>query len=82
MGLDIFRKSLTCDQWVKALMALMMAVAAITRANCRNNWPVIPGRNAAGRNTAVSTTVMPITGPVISPIALMVACLGGRPCSM
>jgi hypothetical protein len=63
-------------------MALMMDVDAITRANCRNSWPVMPGRNAAGRNTAVSTRVMPIMGPVISSMALMVASFGGNPPSM
>ncbi|MCW0450071.1 hypothetical protein NB706_002905 [Xanthomonas sacchari] len=30
-------------------------------------------------NTAVSTRVMPTTAPVISRIALVVACRGGRP---
>ena len=44
-------------------MALISAVAAITRANCAYMRPVNPGRNAAGRNTAISTSVMPMIGP-------------------
>jgi len=32
--------------------------------------------------TAAPPVTMPMTGPVISPMALMVASLGGRPCSM
>ena len=67
---------------VRALRALIMAVAAITRANWRNIWPVMPGRNEAGRKTAVKTSVMPRTGPVSSPIALIAASLGVRPSSM
>jgi hypothetical protein len=56
-------------------MALMIAVAAITRANWRNICPVIPGKNDAGKNTAVSTRVMPSTGPVSSLIALIAGIL-------
>jgi hypothetical protein len=48
---------------VAALIALSSAVAAITRANCAYMRPVRPGRNAAGRNTAISTRVMPMIGP-------------------
>jgi hypothetical protein len=64
------------------LIALMIAVAAITSANWRNICPVIPGRSDAGKNTAVSTKVMPKTGPVSSSIALIAASFGARPCSM
>ena len=46
-----------------ALMALMAAVAAMTSANWRYIWPLRPGRNAAGTNTAISTSVMPMIGP-------------------
>jgi hypothetical protein len=60
----------------------MTAVAAMTSANCRKICPVIPGRNAAGRKTDTRARVIPITGPVSSCIALMVASLGGIPCSM
>ena len=67
---------------VSALSALMMAVEAMTSANWRNIWPVMPGRNEAGRKTEVSTSVMPSTGPVSSPIALIAASLGVRPTSM
>ena len=58
----------------------MMAVEAMTRANCRKSCPVMPGMKAAGRNTAVSTRVMPMTGPVSSLMALMAASCGGEPC--
>ena len=60
----------------------MMAVEAMTRANCRKSCPVMPGIKAAGKNTAVSTRVMPITGPVNSFMALMAASRGWRPFSM
>ena len=67
---------------VIALMALITAVAAMTRANCRNSWPVIPGRKAAGRNTAVRTRVTPRIGPISSDIAFTAASRGDMPCSM
>jgi len=58
---------------VMALMAEIIIDAAMVSANWRKNWPVIPPRKALGRNTALSTSVMAMIGPVISPIALMVA---------
>ena len=64
------------------LAALMIAVAAITNANWRNICPVIPGKNDAGKNTAVNTNVIPSTGPVSSPIALIAASFGVKPCSI
>ena len=54
-------------------MALSRAVAAITRANCANIWPVRPGMKAAGRNTDISTSVMPMIGPNSSFIAWIAA---------
>ena len=66
---------------VIALIALMKAVAAITSANWRKSCPVRPGRNAAGMNTDISTSVMPMTGPVSSSIALPAASRPGMPCS-
>ena len=39
----------------------------------------MPAMKAVGTNTEHSTSVMAITGPVISSIALMVASRGGRP---
>jgi hypothetical protein len=48
---------------VSALSALMTAVAAMTSANWRKICPVMPGRKAAGRKTATSARVIPITGP-------------------
>ena len=38
----------------------------------------MPPRNAVGRNTAISTSVMPMIGPITSSIALIVASLGRR----
>ncbi len=58
---------------VTALMALSIAVAAITRANCAYMRPVNPGRNEAGRNTAISTSVMPMIGPNSSSMARIAA---------
>src|SRR5262245_10015470 len=65
-----------------ALTALMAAVAAMTSANGRYIWPLKPGRNAAGTNTAISTSVIPMIGPSSSRMALTVASCGVRPCSM
>ena len=67
---------------VAALMALMKAVAAMTSANCANILPVRPGTKAAGRNTDISTSVMPMTGPNSSSIALMAASWGVMPRSI
>ncbi len=58
---------------VMALTAEIIIDAPMVRANWRKNCPVMPPRNAAGRNTALKTSVMAIMGPVISSIALMVA---------
>ncbi len=54
-------------------MALSNAVAAITSANCAYMAPVRPGKNAAGMNTAISTSVMPMIGPNNWSIARMAA---------
>ncbi len=67
---------------VAALIALMSAVAAMTRANWRYIWPVMPGMNAAGRNTDISTSVMPMIGPSSSRMALIEASCGVWPRSM
>ena len=67
---------------VAALMALSNAVAAITSANCANIWPVRPGMKAAGRNTDISTSVMPIIGPNSSFMAWIAASFGANPRSM
>ncbi len=67
---------------VMALIALIKAVAAITSANCAYMAPVKPGINAAGINTAISTKVMPIMGPVSSRIAAIADSLGGIPRSI
>ncbi len=39
----------------------------------------MPAMNAVGMKTELSTSVMAITGPVISSMALIVASRGGRP---
>ena len=76
---------MNCAAWVglsvTALIPLMSAVAAITSANCRYIWPVIPAINDAGKNTAINTNVIPIIGPSSSFIALIAACRGVSPCS-
>ena len=46
-------------------------------ANWRYISPARPPMNATGTNTETSTSTMAMTGPVTSPIALMVASRGG-----
>ena len=55
---------------VTALTALSSAVAAMTSANWAYMRPVRPGRNAAGMNTDISTSVMPMIGANSSSMAL------------
>ena len=43
--------------------------------------PTEPGKKAIGMNTPISTKVMPTMAPVICPMALRVASLGGKPSS-
>ncbi len=64
---------------VTALTALITAVAAMTSANWRYICPVMPGMNAGGRKTDISTRVMPMIGPNSSFIASMLACFGVCP---
>ncbi len=64
-----------------AQIPLSKAVIAITKANCRYISPVIPEINAAGKNTDISTKVIPIIGAINSVIASMAACLGLAPAS-
>ena len=64
---------------VNALTADINAVTAITNANCRYICPVIPGMNAGGRNTDISTSVIPMIGPNSSRIASIDPCLGVCP---
>ena len=66
---------------VMALIAEMTIETAIVSANWRKNWPVMPPRNALGRSTELSTSVMAMIGPVISSIARIVASRTGRPLS-
>ncbi|EWS63937.1 hypothetical protein Y695_02824 [Hydrogenophaga sp. T4] len=44
--------------------------------------PTEPLKNASGTNTEISTTVTPMMAPEIWPMALRVACNGGRPSSL
>ncbi|MBA7658415.1 hypothetical protein ES703_66366 [subsurface metagenome] len=67
---------------VAALTADNSAVAAITSANCAYMRPVRPGRNADGRNTDISTSVIPMIGPNNASIALMAASCPFMPCSI
>ena len=57
----------------------MKAVAAITSANWRYIWPVMPGMKAGGMKTDINTRVTPTIGPISSFIASMLACLGVLP---
>ena len=47
--------------------------AAMVSANCWNSSPVVPGRNATGMKTDISTSDVAMTGPVISAMARFVA---------
>ena len=64
---------------VMALMAEMIVDTAMVTANWRKNWPVMPPRKQHGTNTALSTSVMASTGPVISSMALIVAVRASSP---
>src|SRR5690606_12266619 len=61
---------------VSATNPEMVTDNAIVIANCLYNSPVIPPKNAAGTNTAASTSTIAITGPVTSSIARFAASLG------
>ncbi len=67
---------------VAAFTALIKAVAAMTSANWRYICPVIPGMNAGGINTDISTSVTPRIGANSSCIAAMLAWRGLLPRSM
>ena len=67
---------------VAALIALISAVAAMTSANCAYMRPVRPGRKAAGRNTDISTRVMPMIGPNSSRMAALAASRPDMPFSI
>ncbi len=64
---------------VRALMVLIRTAAEMVNANCLKSCPVIPDINAVGTKTANRTRVVAMTGPVISLIAVMAACLGVIP---
>lgn len=51
----------------------------IVIANCLYNWPVVPGRKAAGMNTDAITSTMATRELPISSMDLMVAALGCNP---
>ena len=53
--------------------------AAIVTANWRKNWPEMPPINAAGMNTAQSTSAMAISAPPTSSIVRCAASRGDRP---
>ena len=58
---------------VSALTEEMITATEMVTENCWYNLPVIPGMNATGTNTASNTSVVAITGPVTSAIALVTA---------
>ena len=64
---------------VRALIVLISTAAEIVKANWRKSCPVMPPMNAVGTKTARRTSVVAITGPVISFIAAMAASLEFRP---
>ncbi len=64
---------------VMAFTALMMAVTAMTRANWRYICPVMPGMNAGGRKTDMSTRVMPMIGTEQFAHGINARLLGGLP---
>ena len=57
----------------------MIVEAAIVRANCRKNSPLMPAMSAVGTKTAQSTRAMAITGPETSAIARRDASREERP---
>ena len=63
---------------VSALTADSSMDTLIVTANWRNNVPDTPGMKPTGTNTDSSTSEIAITGPVICPIAFLVASLGER----
>ena len=63
---------------VSATNPEMATDTAIVTANCRYISPTSPPRKATGRNTAVRTKTIAITGPVTCSIALIVASRGDR----
>ncbi len=46
---------------------------AMVSANWLYNWPVMPGMNAAGTKTAISTSEVAMMGPATSSIAFSAA---------
>jgi hypothetical protein len=58
---------------VRALTAEMIVDAEMVTANWRKNHPEMPLMNAHGTNTAQSTRVMAMIGPLISAMAWIVA---------
>ena len=67
---------------VSATMPEMMTAPASVTANSRNSAPVRPPVKPSGASTAASVSVMATTGPVISRMPTIAACIGDRPSSM
>jgi hypothetical protein len=63
------------------LIAEMIIDTEMVMANCRKNSPTSPLRNALGRSTELSTSVIARIGPLISFIASIVASRTGFPIS-
>ena len=64
---------------VSELNALSSVLTAMVMANCWKNWPVMPGMNALGTNTAASTSEIPRMALPTSDIAARVASRGSIP---
>src|SRR4051812_24510241 len=62
---------------VNALNAESATENAIVIENCAYNRPVVPGKNATGTNTAISTSAVAMTAPNTSRIASDAAFLAG-----
>ena len=63
---------------VNALNAEIEMENAIVSANWRKRIPVVPGKNATGRNTATSTSEVAMTAPVTSFMAVEAALCASR----
>ena len=64
---------------VSALNAEIATAKAIVSANCWYRRPVVPGKNATGTKTAISTSAVAMTAPNTSRIASEAACIADLP---
>ena len=74
LGVGFNKIAQSAGESVNELIPLNTVDAAMVKANCLYNCPVMPLINVVGMNTAKSTNTTPIIGPVISLIAFSVIC--------